>query len=636
MARKKRPGEDRPGKRRRPKPAPPELPDVPDPRAMEARMWGDLREVGPAGSPPARAQDLLDRAFAERDPRRRVTLARQALGAWPDSADAYVLLAENAPNRREALRLYEQAVAAGERALGPEFFREAAGHFWGVLETRPYMRARLGLALALWTAGRREESVGHLEDMLRLNPNDNQGVRYTLAGCLLSLDRDDGLARLLDQYPDEGSATWAYTRALLAFRRQGDSAEARQLLRRAVKVNRHVPDYLLGREVLPDEQPGYYSPGDRSEALDYLAGSLAAWKDTPGAVDWLRANSPKGAERKADGPTPKGPLGVVKKWLKQKLPQGDDTWQADARQLPSSLRIAGDRVRPWLVLVTSRTDDLVLAHEVLVEEPTPAHLWDCLVRAMQHPLAGGPHRPAELQVRPGGPWEALRGHVEEVGVRLVPAEDLDQMDGVFAGLSERLVGPPRPGLLEVPGVTAEQAAGFYDAAAFYFRQAPWRRVGYESAIRVECAKYSGGPWYAVVMGQSGVTRGLALYEDYEVLRRGWEGPMSSEEHAWHTVSTSVIYGDEDDLPPADAEAIRRHGWPVARPDAYPWVMHKEVGKSFRRPLAWELELTEGCLRAVPEFVGRRAQDDATAEEMGVRVASGELKLVLAWVPEGEG
>jgi hypothetical protein len=44
---------------------------------------------------------------------------------------------------------------------------------------------------------------------------------------------------------------------------------------------------------------------------------------------------------------------------------------------------------------------------------------------------------------------------------------------------------------------------------------------------------------------------------------------------------------------------------VARPDAYPEVFHKERGLSLRPPLVWELELMEGCLRAVPDFVNRR-------------------------------
>ena len=83
------------------------------------------------------------------------------------------------------------------------------------------MRAKLGLAECLWATGRRDEAVAHLQEMLRLNPNDNQGVRYTLASWLLLTDRDDDLERLLGQYPDEDSATWAYTRVLLAFRRGG-------------------------------------------------------------------------------------------------------------------------------------------------------------------------------------------------------------------------------------------------------------------------------------------------------------------------------------------------------------------------------------------------------------------------------
>jgi hypothetical protein len=107
------------------------------------------------GTPRGQAEGFLTQAFEAGDLQRRVTLARQALALWPNCADAYVLLAENARGRKEALALYRQGVEAGERALGPDAFRLDAGRFWGVMETRPYMRARLGLAHALWAAGRR-------------------------------------------------------------------------------------------------------------------------------------------------------------------------------------------------------------------------------------------------------------------------------------------------------------------------------------------------------------------------------------------------------------------------------------------------------------------------------------------------
>ena len=98
--------------------------------------------------------------------------------------------------------------------------------------------------------------------------------------------------------------------------------------------------------------------------------------------------------------------------------------------------------------------------------------------------------------------------------------------------------------------------------------------------------------------------------------------------------TTVTFGEEWDIPVADLEAAKRHGWPVALADAYPEVFHKERGLSLRPPLAWELELLEGCLRAVPDFVARHPQDDPARGEMTVPVASGPLKLALSWVVEG--
>jgi tetratricopeptide (TPR) repeat protein len=79
---------------------------------------------------------------------------------------------ERAQGSNEAIDLYRQGVAAGEKALGKRAFRDDVGHFWGLMAP-PYMRARQGLAEALWKYGERDEAVAHYQDMLRLNPNDN-------------------------------------------------------------------------------------------------------------------------------------------------------------------------------------------------------------------------------------------------------------------------------------------------------------------------------------------------------------------------------------------------------------------------------------------------------------------------------
>ena len=90
-------------------------------------------------------------------------------------------------------------------------------------------------------------------------------------------------------------------------------------------------------------------------------------------------------------------------------------------------------------------------------------------------------------------------------------------------------------------------------------------------------------------------------------------------------------GEPYEIPVTDLEASKKLGWKVARPDAYPLIFHKERGMSLRLPLAWELELMEGCLRAVPDFVNRHQQNDPAREVMMVPVASGQLRLALSWV-----
>jgi len=64
----------------------------------------------------------------------------------------------------------------------------------------------------------------------------------------------------------------------------------------------------------------------------------------------------------------------------------------------------------------------------------------------------------------------------------------------------------------MPGVTPAQVASFYEAAAFFFQKAPWKRVGYEAAIR-----HVGGEdpqWPAVFLD---VSRMLAVPTDLDKL-----------------------------------------------------------------------------------------------------------------------
>jgi hypothetical protein len=106
-------------------------------------------------------------------------------------------------------------------------------------------------------------------------------------------------------------------------------------------------------------------------------------------------------------------------------------------------------------------------------------------------------------MRPGACAEGLRPHLEEIGVAVEATEPLEAFDAAFAALAEHIRQEDRPGLLSVNGMTPERVRGFYEAAAEFFRQAPWKRVGYEAAIRIECDRLADGPRFAVLMGSRG-------------------------------------------------------------------------------------------------------------------------------------
>jgi tetratricopeptide (TPR) repeat protein len=177
-------------------------------------------------------------------------------------------------------------------------FAENAGCFWGLMTTRPYMRARFGLGQCLEELGRREEAIGHYRELLGLNPNDNQGVRYSLLSILLTAGLDDEAGVLLQQFRDEPTAMWLYSLALWTYRREGNSPAAHASLRRALAVNRRVPKYLIGKQELPHSDPPSYALRSEEEAVICARALVGLWQAAPGAVEWLRTEAYRKKSRK--------------------------------------------------------------------------------------------------------------------------------------------------------------------------------------------------------------------------------------------------------------------------------------------------------------------------------------------------
>ncbi len=237
-----------------------------------------------------RAKELYYAAL-EAHGRLRIKLAREAVRLWPDCADALVLLGEGMPDAKRARAFFEQAVAAAERLLGPKAFDELRGKFWGVFETRPYVRARAALAETVWDTGDHVLAIDHWLALLDLDEGDHRGVRSLLVPRLLELGRAAEARAVAARFPDDRDALLLYGDALAAYRLHGPgSADATAALARAVRSNPHVVKYLLDPSRLPAVTSRGYTLGSESEAALAVPMLIDAWDATPGAEDWLRAH----------------------------------------------------------------------------------------------------------------------------------------------------------------------------------------------------------------------------------------------------------------------------------------------------------------------------------------------------------
>jgi tetratricopeptide (TPR) repeat protein len=305
------------------------------------------------------------------------------------------------------------------------------------------------------------------------------------------------------------------------------------------------------------------------------------------------------------------------------LPQTDRVWQAAFFHSPTI--ISNDEIgvqRPWGISVCDRQSGFILSNELIGEEPSPDQMWDHLVRSMAHPGPCDPQRPATVEVSDSDCYDFLKPKLRELDIRCVLRDELPELDEFLDVFVRSLGDPDKCALADGAGVTMDQMESFYEAAASYFEQAPWRLVPGEIPIEIRCRGLAAGTRYAIVLGRTGVTLGLVMFH-----RREDAMALITGQKEWDELSAlSVVFEEDAIMAPADLALVERRGWPIATPEAYPAVMRLEPGRAPLSPSSDDLVHLEGCLRTIPDFVA--SGHDAKAYEV---TASGQrFKLRLLW------
>lgn len=307
----------------------------------------------------------------------------------------------------------------------------------------------------------------------------------------------------------------------------------------------------------------------------------------------------------------------------REFPQIDAVWQADFVRSPAWIMNEREgSYRPWSVLVLEKSRSIALTTSHTPGDPTPQMLLEYLVRTMAKPAGGPAQRPRLVEVADSDCYDYLRPRLEAAGVACRLVDELRELNDFCMRLAKSFDDSEKCSLADGALVTRAQMESFYESAAYYFKQAPWRCVPGEVPIEIRCGDPAMGTRYAVVLGRTGVQLGLCVYDDWEITEAMLSGYATPDENR----ALAVCYDEEQIMSAVDLQLIDRLGWPIAAPEAWPAVMRLAPRRTPRSPNADELAFLDACLRAIPDFLKTKT----TPRTIQVETATRTVELHLAW------
>lgn len=248
------------------------------------------RESGGPGLAREVAAGLVRTALRLRSTTKRVAMLRLALEKDVDCALARIELADwefQSGNWKSCLGAYEEVIAReAPKWLGGRSI------WWIDQATRPYLRAIYGKAMTQWHLGRYTSSARTLEELLTLNPVDNQGARFLVPMLHLLAESPEramvAFSQYAERYPNDYSEPSFVFGWALCYSLEGLEQEARAKYTEGCLKNIYMAPMLLEQ---PEPPKGLWMPNDRAEASyasDFIESYAVLWDREAGALRLLR------------------------------------------------------------------------------------------------------------------------------------------------------------------------------------------------------------------------------------------------------------------------------------------------------------------------------------------------------------
>ena len=151
------------------------------------------------------AYELLEKAENARSKAQAIKYAKKAYDMCPACFDALLFQVHLEDNPLKMWNLLEEGLKVEKDRLKDEgyFNKDNIGHFYGIFETRPYIRGLFDKANYLILDGKMKQACDICKEILRLNENDNLGARYVLMAIYAFLEEENYMLKLYKKYPEE-------------------------------------------------------------------------------------------------------------------------------------------------------------------------------------------------------------------------------------------------------------------------------------------------------------------------------------------------------------------------------------------------------------------------------------------------
>lgn len=240
------------------------------------------------------AEDWLELAEdAESDAETR-QFAKKALKLDPDNLDAVrILIQYSEDDEVDQLHALKRAVEKGTELMKQKGYMEddVIGDFWGVLETRPYMRLRRAYVDALTDLNMLGRAAEECQDMLRLCEGDNLGIRYTLMHLYAAMEREEEALELHQQFDGYDETQMLLPLSILYYKKENFD-KALWYLKKLEKANPDTRKFFQSmkngtvNKLFSEKSEISYRPGTLDEFLIVIYDEAFLYTEIPEYFDW--------------------------------------------------------------------------------------------------------------------------------------------------------------------------------------------------------------------------------------------------------------------------------------------------------------------------------------------------------------